>query len=293
MAEHVVYNLLKVGAPTVVARGKARPSPHVLELDGCIAASAVCVSGDAHVLCEIEMDVVVVEEGLVGAVAGHGPGGVGGGTDCPDELGVGGGQFALDGVVEREGEGCAHAAGDEEDAGGAPGEEVLEVFADGTVWAFDGEGDFVVVEGGGWSSELGKDVGHGACSLSGDEGDALAVVVGGSDGEGVEEDVKGEGFGGWVFAGPAFGGDAEIDVGAWLRAELFNLFRGHRSGDFDEVCSRDGLECRSRVSRGESAVGNVHEEHDDAPDDVYTSRMSVEEEQHGGKQCDTQVRDEE
>lgn len=80
---------------------------------------------------------------------------------------------------------------------------------------------------------------------------------------------------------------------AWSRAELFNLFRGHRSGDFDEVSSRDSLKRRSRVSHGESAIGDVREEHNDAPGDVYTSGMGVEEEQHRGKQCNAQVRDEE
>lgn len=122
-----------------------RPSPHVLELDGCIAASAICVSRDADVLCEIEMDIIVVKKGLVGVVASHSPGGIGGGTDCPDELSVGRREFALEGVIEGESEGCAHAACNEEDAGGAPGEEVLEVLANGPVWAFDGEGDLIVV----------------------------------------------------------------------------------------------------------------------------------------------------
>lgn len=58
---------------------------------------------------------------------------------------MGGREFALEGVIEREREGCAHAAGNEEDAGGAPGKEVLEVLANGPVWPFDGEGDVIVV----------------------------------------------------------------------------------------------------------------------------------------------------
>lgn len=60
-------------------------------------------------------------------------------------MGRGRGDLAPEGLVEREGKGGADAACDEEDAGGAPCEEVLEAFAYGAVGAFYGEGDCVVV----------------------------------------------------------------------------------------------------------------------------------------------------
>lgn len=141
VTEEVVDNLLKVGPSAVFVVSAA--AAHVLQLDGRRIV--------AHeILCEVEVDVVVVQERffivVAARVGGHGPGCVGGGADSPDEVDVGrrgGGEVAPESVVEREGKGGADAACDEEGPGGAPCEEVLELFAYGAVGAFYGEGDCV------------------------------------------------------------------------------------------------------------------------------------------------------
>lgn len=97
-----------------------------------------------------------------------------------------------------------------------------------------------------------------------------------------------------MIACSALGGQAEVDVRAWAGAEVFDLVGRHGRGNFDEVCPWDNLDCRGCVcDHAEFANCNVHEEDDEALDDVEAGGVGVEEEQHGGKQCDAQVGDEE
>lgn len=80
---------------------------------------------------------------------------------------------------------------------------------------------------------------------------------------------------------------------AWSGAELFNFMGGHGSGDFDEVCSWDCLECRRRMRYACSSNREIHKEYNDALGSVQSGGMSMEKEQHGSEQSNAQMSDEE